>query len=101
MDKYKDNRGRYIKPGDVLVYDEGPGYGQSIDLVVDRDGELCGVTMVGEPKWTVLEGEEAIPLRFYKLYPDDKRMETVNAYVVDVPHEEAFTPEFAERVFGR
>ena len=100
MEKYKDMHGRPISVGDVLVYNEGDGYGQSIDEVVEHDGELAGVARVGEPMWTILENQEPISLKFYKLYPSSSDNTAVHAVVVDMPHDEAFTVEFAESQFG-
>lgn len=101
MENYKDRHGRFISVGDVLVYNEGDGYGQSIDEVIEHDGGLATVMRVGKPKWTVLENQEPIPMRFYKLYPAHKDNTALYCSVADVPHEEGFTVEFAESQFSR
>lgn len=101
MEKYKDRHGKFIRVGDVLVYNEGDGYGQSIDEVIEHDGELAAVMRVGEPRWTVLENQEPVPLKFYKLYPSCSDNTTTNAAIADVPHDEAFTVDFAESQFSR
>lgn len=101
MEKYKDRNGRYIKPGDVLIYDEGAGFGQSVEEVIVSDGEMATLMRVGDPKWTLIDSPEPMPMKYYKLYPEHSENVTRDAYVVDVSPEEAFTAEFAERVFRR
>jgi len=100
MEKYKDRHGKFISVGDVLVYSEGDGYGQSIEEVIEHEGELATVMRVGEPRWTVLENQEPMPLRFYKLFPSYSDNTAKSAAIADVPHDEAFTVEFAESQFG-
>lgn len=100
MEKYKDRHGEFISFGDVLVYNEGKGYGQSIEEVIEHEGELATLMRVGKPKWTVLENQEPIPLKFYKLYPSSSDNTAIHAAIAGVPHDEAFTVEFAESQFG-
>lgn len=100
MEKYKDRHGQFISVGDVLVYNEGDGCGQSIEEVIEYEGELATVMRVGEPRWTVLENQEPMPLRFYKLYQSCSDNTATSAAIADVPHDEAFTVDFAESQFG-
>ena len=95
MEKFKDKNGNFINVGDVLIYNEGDGYSQSIEEVVEHDGELAGIMRVGEMKWTVLKNQEPIPLRFYKVYPSHSDNTTIHAAIADVPHDKAFTIDFA------
>lgn len=100
MEAYTDRNGREIQVGDVLIYDEGPGYGQSIEEVIEHECELATLMRVGEPKWTVLDTQEPMPLVYYKIYPGSSENVAIHAAVTDVDHDTAFTPEYAESVFG-
>ena len=101
MDKYTDRNGNQISVGDVIIYDEGEGFGQSIDEVVEYEGQLAGVMRVGKPKWTILEDQAPLPLKFCKLYPSCSDNTAIYCTVVDVEHEVAFTVDFAEQQFKR
>ena len=100
MKTYRDKTGREIKVGDVLIYDEGEGFGRSIDEVVDHDGELAAVIRVGLPEWTVIKDQEPILLRYFKVFPEHNENVTIDAKVSDVTPAEAFTAEHAASVFG-
>ena len=100
MVKYKDIHGQLISVGDVLVYNEGHGYEQSIEEVVVHEGELATVMRVGKPRWTILEDQEPTPMVFYKLYPSYCDNTARHAAVANVPHDQAFTVDFAESQFG-
>jgi hypothetical protein len=100
METYKDRHGRFISVGDVLVYNEGDGYGQSIEEVIEHDGELATLMRVGEPKWTLLENQEPMPMKYHKLYPSCSDNTAIYCSIADVPHDEAFTVDFAESQFG-
>lgn len=100
MDSYTDRTGREIHVGDVLIYDEGAGYGRSIDEVIVHDGKLAALMRIGQPEWTVIENAEPIPLQYFKLFPEDDDNTTYHAVVVDVPQSEAFTVEYARIIFN-
>ena len=100
QEKYKDRNGELISVGDVLVYNEGDGYGQSIEEVVEHEGELATLMRVGKPRWTILENQKPMPLKFYKPCPPCSDNTATHATIVDVPHGQAFTAEFAESQFG-
>lgn len=99
MKKYKDKTGKQIKVGNVLIYNEGAGFGQSIEEVVKHEGELASVMRVGEPKWTVLENQEPMPLEFYKAFPEYSENITIDATVSSVNPIDAFTSEYAASIF--
>ncbi len=99
METYTDQAGMEIKVGDILVYNEGTGFGQSIDEVVEFNGELAAIMRVGCPEWTALAGQVPLPLKYYKLFPEHSENVTRYARVVDVEKRVAFTPEYAASIF--
>ena len=101
MTIYSDRKGNPVNIGDILKYDEGEGYGRSIDEVIDVEGEPHAITKVGCPEWTQYADAEPIHLQFFKLYASCKDEVLRDAEVIgnirDNP--EMLTADYANEIW--
>lgn len=97
---YTDKKGVQIKEGDVLRYDEGDGGAKSLHEVVLVGGCLAGVIRVGEPKWSVVENDTPVALRFYTGLSDDAKCKDAEVIGNVTENTELLTVDEAIRQFS-
>jgi len=90
----KDKNGRRPLPGDVIIYDEGVDYARQIQEVVMHEGDLCTVCHILDAFGMVKVNDDGPCPLIYATCQNDWE-------IVDVPHETAFTTEYAESIFGK
>lgn len=77
-----DTQGVTIKEGDILKYDEGNGYSQQINIVIEKDGVLGSIHhyfLDCNEFATEEEKQDFTPLQFNRLLPyleDEKCRDT-------------------------
>ena len=97
---YFDKKGKPLKAGDILKYDEGKGGVTAIHEVIEVDGEMHGITRVGEPNFSLVKDVKPISLKFYCSYPYTSGVAS-NAELIGntTDNPEMLTVEFASVLF--
>lgn len=101
---FVDRLGKSVREGSILRYDEGPGGAQGIDLVVRRNGRLCGRPLLHRVAgvWSAANpGELPIQLIYYMQSVDRSDGELVDATVIYVDQEWASDPANGPAMWGR
>lgn len=101
---YTDKLGNEVKEGSILWYNESISYAESIHKVIDVDGVLYGITVIGNynGKYFVNKQNDAVEIRHYTNdIMGDKSGVMLDALVIGNIEEnpEMLTVEFANKYY--